>query len=1157
MDKKMSAPINSLPTLKKKNYWKAQGLSENALQEFQTAHAQNDRNGQIGAFFLLANYYGRTLSILQAALADKDEPLAQAAMQNLLTLHRPLAIMYRTDPDTIPVTLTLDKEGREDFLRDLLVRVLAESPQPLDLETVVERVNQLDILGTTSERSVRRQLKELISAEYVQKIDDQFARTTYIYTELDLDAGTLRSLLGRHLYEKFAEAGFRGLNEIDIRQAHFRRQFFSLTGFNESSLILFLEVVHTLLTARIPTINPWRHADLITSTYPRPYQYEAYAIFRGNGYQGQLVEAPTGSGKTFIGMMCIQDWLRTLTLGQSILILVPTSNYQQQWIGELCYKPTGLRLSPELVFAGTPAQLQRFQKQTNNHPPLIITTYTALSQIASPIGKGGFDSSSIETILQAANIQYIILDEVHKIAEDTNSISAHITRLFADWLQDGSLRGLIGFTGTGEAYRQRFQTVGLSLTHTIPIDDLIAAGFVAPFAELGVPFSHSARERQIRELLDSYKNSLRHYLDGLGGQRLRSWFTQIPLPERCTLARDWLGMYHGRPDQEEAILKRLTSWEKGEAILFNELELVTILQISYGWTDQQLAEHAGINPTDFTNICQTIATIKEQLIHLIYLPQPVRRLQMPGFATTLNIADIRSADFLALPKAARSARLKDLLAPTIVGLYDTLSEWYMRIGEGRVETIKAVIEAERTIRAIKGVIVFDKGKSIPWRQERSTPGYEGVGGLFAQMLGDQRFTALAALSNEMYLTYHETNPLPPQIAQFIHTTFLQGEIAQAIFDLSIQGLDIPEELRTETHQLFQQLTADYLPKLNHIRTPRLREFDRLVLSPIRRKIRRAQLKTTGERWLARLHRKNIHLAELLRTFYDYAILAEKFRHAKISQLEQVSGAYQNFFVVPMPSNPERKQLMYDLTSRMVDAENLPLNLVIVSNWARTGWNVIKPNLLIDATATRDVTAWQQLRGRAIRALRSWTNNCYRLMGLLLGDRLDEFSQRTDLPEDVARAFEKFTQFSQQNLILDQHLRLLLEEIMPTSLKDKLEQFGLEGLTSLQKQELAIALMEKRNKVTHIYELVKASGSTSQVEYNRPEKLWQRKEAIALKHQYELAVHPFTGEKLAGVAHAPLIYAQDPRHDLPAHLQKTLSQKIKDCDPTIITGWLQE
>ena len=76
--------------------------------------------------------------------------------------------------------------------------------------------------------------------------------------------------------------------------------------------------------------------------------------------------------------------------------------------------------------------------------------------------------------------------------------------------------------------------------------------------------------------------------------------------------------------------------------------------------------------------------------------------------------------------------------------------------------------------------------------------------------------------------------------------------------------------------------------------------------------------------------------------------------------------------------------MYDWTARIVDADDIPVNLVIVSTWARTGWNVLKPNVLIDATATRNVTAWQQLRGRAMRAPQTWTNDCYRLLVGLRG-----------------------------------------------------------------------------------------------------------------------------------------------------------------------------
>jgi hypothetical protein len=122
-----------------------------------------------------------------------------------------------------------------------------------------------------------------------------------------------------------------------------------------------------------------------------------------------------------------------------------------------------------------------------------------------------------------------------------------------------------------------------------------------------------------------------------------------------------------------------------------------------------------------------------------------------------------------------------------VGLYRSLSDWYLRAGEGRVETIKALIDAERAVRPVTGVIVFDSGKRIRWQQGVTTPGYDGVAGLFGQLLGDKRFTALTALSSEMYMTLDEDDPLPPRIASFIDSELLRGEVAGAIFGLAIQA----------------------------------------------------------------------------------------------------------------------------------------------------------------------------------------------------------------------------------------------------------------------------------------------------------------------------------------------------------------------------------
>jgi hypothetical protein len=323
---------------------------------------------------------------------------------------------------------------------------------------------------------------------------------------------------------------------------------------------------------------------------------------------------------------------------------------------------------------------------------------------------------------------------------------------------------------------------------------------------------------------------------------------------------------------------------------------------------------------------------------------------------------------------------------------------------------------------------------------------------------------------------------------------------------------------------------------------------------MRRSIRTLDLGLAGERLLSRLDLRNIHFADLVGTFFDYAIIARYFRQARVAELEQVSGARQKFFVIPMASG-HRKLLMYDLTSRIVDADSLPINLVIVSSWARTGWNVIAPNVLIDATATRDVTAWQQLRGRAIRARRTWTNDCYRLITALIGSQMGGFLAHEDMPDDVVEILEQVER-QPEKVALDERLLALLAQVTSTALRDRIEAQGLAGLADRERMEIAIALMRRYNKVTHIFELVKAYGSTSQVQYNRPARVWQRRPHIAAKHEYEVSVNPFSGQRLTGDVHAPLIYAQDPRTDVPAVLQEHLAETVEGSDDTIVSGWLR-
>ncbi len=1141
----------------RRSYWQAQALIDLEQTEFAAALAQNDAARQRSAYFRLAVYHGRTIYILRSALNAGKEALAQAAMRNLATLHRAMMHMHQQSPHNVPVALVLDRRGRDDLVRDLVMRALQESAEPLDPDVIVTLVNGLNIMEV-ARGTVLRHLKDLTASDHVTVADQRpvrYARTQRTYTDMDVDAPSLRALVGPEVYSRFEAAGYSGLSDVAGRQSTFRTLFSQVTGLGNASAALFIDLVVTLLEGRVSHASPWTYADLIGSSYPRPYQYEAYAVFRGYGYGGQLVEAPTGSGKTMIGMLCIQDWLRSLRAGQSILVLVPTSNYLQQWSGELCYKSIGLRLPPEMVFAGTPNQLERFQKRTGNHPAILLMTYTALSQAGSAVGKGGFDVDSIEMFLQSANVQHVILDEVHKVADNLKSVSSDVIRLMVEWLDDGSLHSLIGFTGTAEAYRSRFARLGLQLAYTIPIDELIAAGYVAPFAELGAPFSYSVRERRIRELLDDYKTHTSAFMDLVGGKQLRAWFADLPMDDRVDIGHELLGMYQGRKDWATALPSRLAGWESGDNLQLTESKLVSTVQIARGWSDSDLVREAGADEDAFQTLLGELEAIKAELAELIYLPSTLQRLQAPAFAIGFDVQAMREAFAAATNQATRNEAVKNGLSSNIVGLYESLSEWYRRVGEGRVETIKAIIEAERSTRPVSGIIIFDNARRIQWKQGLAVPGYEGLGGLYAQLLGDERFTPYAVLSSEQYLPYDEADPLPPRISRFVERELMQGEIAGAMFDLVFQGLNIPAQVRDDLHSRWNALIGNYIPRLENVHAARPGDFSRRVLRPLRQQVRKLDLGSAGERLLARMDLRNIHFADLLNTFFDYAIIARYFRQAQVAELEQVSGARQKFFVIPMSSG-NRKLLMYDLTSRIVDAESLPINVVVVSSWARTGWNVISPNVLIDATATRDVTAWQQLRGRAIRARRTWTNDCYRLITALIGSQLHSPLEQDDLPDDVAEILEMDLGQQQTDTVLDRGLMALLAEVAPADQQARVEAQGLSCLTDDERTAIAIALMRHYNKVTHIFELVKAYGSTMQVRYNRTERLWQRRENIAVKHEHEVAVNLFSGEKLAGDGHAPLVYAQDPRADVPAELQQHLAGVIDGSDDRIVAGWLQ-
>lgn len=1172
------APASATP---RSHYWQAQGLADMIQHEFDEAMSSGKLAEMRERFYIIANYYDRTVDILRDALHQRREPLAQAALHNLLALHKSLQYMHRLAPESIPSPLALDREVRPRLIEELIMQVLQDSPEPLDLSTIRRHVKKSNLLAGASEPMLHHHLDNLISSGHierlqVQPLDERYRCTARTYGTINLDQAGLHTLLGPALFHHFDAAGYHALTDVVNAKEKFRARFATLTSFSESTAALFVAAVEALAEAdtEAAALKPWPHADLIGASHVRPYQHEAYAIFRSYGYQGQVIEAPTGSGKTMIGMMCIQDWLRTMSQGESILVLVPTVNYQQQWLGELCYKPFGLHLSPHLVFTGTPASLETGRKRKGISPCVIVMTYTALAQTGSGVGKGGFDQDSIEIFLQGNNIQYVILDEVHKVVEDMQSVSAEVTRVLLDWMEDGSLKGMIGFSGTAATFRPRFAELGLQLVYVMPAAELIAYGFVAPFAEFGVPFAYSDREQRVHDLLDEYKMLLRAFVALIGGANLRRWFTTISLEERVALGRDLLRMYAGRKDQDEILVKRLQAWEKGGELTLAELSLITLVQLSRGWSDEDLVRAAAEEEREnggeaklrrFHELRLQIEAIRDELRPLIFLEDTIRRLSAGGFATTFDASAVRRLTSEIPSSAVRAERVKDGLATTMVGLYDSLSNWYLRVGEGRVDSMKAIIEAERAMRPVHGVIIFDAGTRIHWQDGAAIPGYRGVAGVFSQMLGDQRFTPMAVLSSEMYLAYHEVDPLPARIASFIKRTIMLGEVSDALFGLATGGLDLTGAQLARLRDAFNDILARYVETLVEVRAGRPGEFSRRVLSPFRRVVRKARLGDIREKLLARLSIKHYHVRSCVATFFDYALIAEAFLHAHIAELEQVSGVRQRFFVVKMAQD-ERKQLMYDLAARIVDAEDLPVNLIIVSPWARTGWNVVKPNVLIDATATRNVTAWQQLRGRAMRAQPIWTNECYRLVLLLMGSHLRVSHDVVGLPREVATALEEFREKTPPVGVLDKASQAMLREVHHRAqqqvqgghdaLAATIECGAMSEFTLSDREQLVTELMLARNKVTHIYELVKAYGTTTQVHYDRATSRWLRTESISSKHVLEYAVNPLSGEYCPGPGHAPMVYSGDPRKDVPSALQAHLRATLDNCDPKIVKGWLE-
>lgn len=1101
-----------------RRYWHAQAFAEALLEKFHTAEGRRDRAGMREDFYILASYYRRTLSILHEALTERRERLAQAAMQNLIVLQGALSEMRRVSPNTSLSTLALETSLRQRVNQDLVYRILQDARGPLGLTTILRRFNDLDVIADVRAPAIAQALLTLVQTGHVIEHDGRYRPSGLPYVDTNVDRAELTILFEEALARRLADLGFEGVSSMLEQRDAFIEAFAAETGLSSETASLAVACGEALSqsAAAIHGARRWPHAELASSAHPRPYQRLLHAIFRAHRYAGQVIEAPAGSGKTLVGMLCIEDWLRSLGPGESILVLVPTSNYQRQWVGELCVNPVGLRLAPHLVFAGTPGGIGAARRKGGS-PTILVLTYPTLVRLGTGEGRGGFDGNAIERFLQGNNVRHVILDEVHKVATSANSPAAEMTRVFMQWLRDRSLSSVIGFSGTVRTHERQLEALGLNVASVLGSRELIAQGWVAPFAEFGAPFTYSDRERGILAPVEQYRALLRQYLEELDGGRLRASFAAIPMADRVRIA-SLLGMYGSRRDAAELIVARLRRWESGAGIRLSEVLLVSMVQLAKGWPDARLVREMG-NAQGKTRA--ELVRVRAELRQELPPGRIQERLSVEGFGEALDTTGVTARN------------IRDALATTAVGSYLAMREWSRQAGEGRVAVVRAIIEAERGERAVSGVVIFDASAPLRPVKGVASPGYRGAGGMFAELARDPALVPIAALGSELYLPDDEVEPLHERIGHWILRRIVSEEQGAALLALVATGAELDDHHVAALKPAFARAFRQYTATLDDGGG---REgaggFDEQVLRPLREFVHTKDL-AAGTRLLAWLSLDEHHVRAAVTSILDYAAIAKAFRGSEPVHVVHGDGSVGRVRVVPTGSG-RRRQLLLDLTARLVDAEDLPIDVVVVTSWARTGWNVLTPNVLVDATATRDITAWRQLRGRAMRPRPGWSADAQRLVHRLISSGLPGAEDEgpldlAELPRSEARILAAATG----------------RRLSPNTRR-----------TAAECEALAAAVMLHQNKVTHIYELLSARGSSSQMEYQRSTRRWMRSRAIGAKHNAEEAVRASDGRLLAGPGHAPLIVADDPRRDSAKAFGERLAEEIRGADPNIIEGWLR-
>jgi len=1084
-------------------YWDATPFVATVLAEFDEALARRRPHDAEHRYEVLAAYARRTLGIIRWALDAGDGALARASLANFTVLHDAVGRMHDAAPRLVPVTAVLDRGARAHLLEDRIVEVLDGATRPLTVEQLARRLADGGRSAEGEARLIGPHVEALVASGHLRRAaGGTLARTGRRHVGVAPGGGALELLVGPVVRPRLWALGVHTVGDVaDVADGSpgsgDRSGLAAALGVDEDTAATFAAVAARLT-------DEWRHA-LVRPQWPastaRGYQRRAHALLRAARYGGVVLDAPAGSGKTMIGAMCIVDWLDRLAAGRTVLVLVPSVAIQRQWVHELCAAPAGPLLAPHLVTAATTATLRERIRRGHGDAAVVVLTYAAMAGVAS--AGGTLDREAVERELRRLEVRHVLLDEAHVAAERPGSLTAGVVAVCTQRLRLGLLDGVVGLSATAQPFADRLAALGLRVERVVEDVELVAEGYLAPFAEAAVVFGRSDRERSLHTVAAGYRAELRRRLGRIGGTYLRAWFAAVPMEQRLAIGKHLLRLSARGPDHDAALAERFIRWEHGGALRMAELPLVAIVQIANGWSDRDL-EAAAANmpdvampigmmpdPTGPTEGSDVLARWRDAAAALVVSERDRRRLTGPGFGERLDGERLRA---LAAAGGAgvneRRHEARDLLATTAVGAYLTVRDALADRGEGRVHAVAAVIAAEHDCRRPVRTLVFERGGGPVAEDGVVTAGWRGAAGTFAALVGGPH-TTVAVLPDALYLPARSPS-MAASAAGFVRAVVVGEELADRLVELVVAGLWIDDDDRHRLAIATREALADLLrddPAGGPGGSIGYTAIERTVLRPLRHLVagwaRRPSVPAAARLAVAeRLGTRSPSVRVWAAEVVDHLGLAIAFDRAEPVRL-RAPGAVHPVELVRLPGGARRRTAQ-EVVARLIDgaAGVEPVDTVVVTSWARGGWNVVTPDVLIDATATRDPVAWQQLRGRVLRPA-------------VAGEVVSPAVAGEVVSPAVA---------------------------------------GEVGTTAAP-------------KVAHVYELLRGDGADPQVE--RGPAGWERVASLAAKHRHELAVDLASGHMSRDASHAGIV---DGGAERPEALRAALRTVLAGADERVTRAW---